>query len=111
MNTKDEIIKVVVNENYIQKEVEGFVSDIETHILEHLKLLIEESLKFTLPHSERQKLVGIFLEAFANRVNKMFTQVGKRGVEYVESRTTAAAFDLVAPSLAEYEDEFDVKAS
>lgn len=99
MSDNQEIIKVVINEQYIKKIVDEFISDIETHILEHLKLLVEESLKYTLPHSERQKLVGIFLEAFSGRVNKMFAHVGERGVQYVESRTTAATYRAIDPEI------------
>ncbi len=50
--------------------------------------MIEESLKYTLPHSERQKLVGVFLELFASRMTHMFAAVGQNGAHYVESRTT-----------------------
>lgn len=80
-----ELIRLVVNYDYVRDQVKRFVSDIDLHIGEHLKIILQESMRYPISNEERKKITASFLVELDRCIVGMSKRVGYVIDKYVDS--------------------------
>lgn len=80
-----ELIRLVVNYDYVKEQVKSFIADVDLHIGEHLKIILQESMKYPISNEERKKITASFLVELDRSIVGMSKRVGYVIDKYVDS--------------------------